>query len=45
MSLNGIISVYLVNLSIITSIKSYFYLKTILLDSSSFVIKSIVISY
>ena len=36
---------YFVNLSIITKIKSYFCPITISVDSSSFIIKSIIISY
>ena len=44
-SLNRIISVYFVNLSTITSIESYFIPMTISLDASSFVMKSIVMSY
>ena len=45
MSLNGIISVYFVSLFIITNITSYFTFVTISLNTSNFVIKSIVISY
>ena len=43
-SLNGIISVYFVNLSTITSIESYFVPVTTSLDAGSFVMKSMVMS-
>ena len=43
-SLNGIISVYLVSLSTMTSITSYFCFVITSLDAGSFVTKSILIS-
>ena len=44
-SLNRIISVYFVNLSTMTKIKSYFSFVTISVNVSNFVIKSIMMSY